>query len=81
MSTIVDDPPGVICLVDDILVFRACQEEHDQRQQAILQCLASAGLTINGEKCVLSVNQLRFCGHLIGKDCSRLEFSQDHNPI
>ena len=29
MSTILDGLPGVICLVDDILVFGACQEEHD----------------------------------------------------
>ena len=68
MSTILDDLPGVICLVDDILVFRACQEEHYQRLQAVLQRLASAGLTLDGEKCLFSVSQLRFCGYLIGKD-------------
>ena len=68
MSTIFDGLPGVICLVDDILVFGACQEEHDQRLQAVLQRLASAGLTLNGEKCLFSVSQLRFCGYLIGKD-------------
>ena len=70
MSTILDSLPGVICLVDDILVFGACQEEHDQRLQAVLQRLASAGLTLtlNGENCLFSVSQLRFCGYLIGKD-------------
>ena len=36
--------------------------------QAVLQRLASAGLTLNGEKCLFSVSQLRFCGYLIGKD-------------
>ena len=68
MSTILDGLPGIICLVDDILVFGACQEEHDQRLQAVLQRLASAGLTLNGEKCLFSVRQLCFCGYLIGKD-------------
>ena len=68
MSTILDGLPGVICLVDDILVFGACQEEHDQRLQAVLQRLASAGLTLNGEKGLFSVSQLCFCGYLIGKD-------------
>ena len=68
MSTILDGLPGVICLVDDILVFGACQEEHDQRLQAVLQRLASAGLTLNGEKCLFSVSQLCFCGYLMGKD-------------
>ena len=68
MSTILDGLPGVNCLVDDIQVFGACQEEHDQRLQAVLQRLASAGLTLNGEKCLFSVSQLRFCGYLIGKD-------------
>ena len=68
MSTILDGLPGVICLVDGILVFGACQEEHDQRLQAVLQRLASAGLTLNGEKCLFSVSQLYFCGYLMGKD-------------
>ena len=68
MLTILDGLPGVICLVDDILVSGACQEEHDERLQAVLQRLASAGLTLNGEKCLFSVSQLCFCGYLIGKD-------------
>ena len=68
MSTILDGLPAVICLVDDILVFGACQEEHGQRLQAVLLRLASAGLTLNGEKCLFSVSQLCFCGYLIGKD-------------
>ena len=68
MSTILDGLPGVICPVNDILVFGACQEKHDQRLQEVLQRLTSAGLTLNGEKCLFSVSQLHFCGYLIGKD-------------
>ena len=68
MPTILDGLPGINCLVDDILIFGPCQEEHDQELQAVLQHLASAGLTLNGEKCLFSVSQLRFCVYLIGKD-------------
>ena len=68
MLTILDGLRGVICLVDDILVFRTCQEEHDRDYRQSSNHLASAELTLNGEKCLYSVSQLWFCGYLIGKD-------------
>ena len=42
---------GVVCLIDDILVFGKDQQEHDDRLCAVMKRLQEAGLTLNGAKC------------------------------
>ena len=51
MSTILRDMEGVVCLIDDILVFGKDQQEHDDRLCAVMKRLQEAGLTLNGAKC------------------------------
>ena len=43
MSVILMGLKGVLCWMDDVLVFGRDQKEHDDRLKAILQCLESAG--------------------------------------
>ena len=45
MSEILAGLDGAVCLVDDILVYGATQEEHDSRLKAVLQRIRAAGLT------------------------------------
>ena len=40
---------GVLCLMDDVLVYGKDQEEHDKRLEAVLQRIQSAGVTLNPE--------------------------------
>ena len=37
-------------MIDDILVHGSTQEEHDQRLEAVLECIEKAGVTLNREK-------------------------------
>jgi len=48
MSEILQNLKGVVCLVDDILVYQA---EHDVHLMATLQHIKQAGLTLSKDKC------------------------------
>ena len=50
MSALLRDFEGVICLIDDILIYGNTQEEHDERLLAVLNRLEEAGLTLNRDK-------------------------------
>ena len=67
---------GVVCLIDDILVFGCYQAEHDDRLHTVLQRLLGAGITLNN-KCVLSVLELKFICNIVGKN----EVRPDPNKV
>ena len=54
-----------VVLIDDVLVYGKEQEEHDVRLEAVLQCLESAGVTLNYEKCEFSKSKIVFLGHVL----------------
>ena len=56
---------GVICMMDDILVYGCNQEEHNSRLMAVLECLKLARVTLNKDKCRFSVDRVTFLGHVI----------------
>ena len=43
---------GVLCQMDDVLIFGSDKAQHDQRLTAVLKRLQATGLTLNSEKCV-----------------------------
>jgi hypothetical protein len=51
MSTLLRDLEGVVCLIDDVLIYGKSQEQHDERLLAVLNRLEEAGLTLNRDKC------------------------------
>ena len=65
MQEILEGLDGIAGLMDDILVHGKTQEEHDQRLQKALQRISDAHLTLNKEKCLFSVNWVKFLGHII----------------
>ena len=65
MSEILSGLDGTVCMMDDILVYGKCQEEHDHRLTAVLERLQQAKVTLNKDKCKFSVNCVRFLGHII----------------
>jgi len=65
MSNILTGFPGVVCHVDDILIFRKDQAEHDTRLIAVFQAVQAAGLTLNREKCQFNQSCISFLGHVM----------------
>lgn len=56
---------GVKVFIDDVLVFAATKEEHEERVAAVFHRLKQHGLTINKEKCELSKDSVNFLGHTL----------------
>ncbi|UYV69315.1 K02A2.6-like, partial [Cordylochernes scorpioides] len=65
MSNLLESQSGVNCHMDDIVIWGATQEEHDERLKCVLRKLQDSGLTLNREKCIFSVKEIKFLGHLI----------------
>ena len=68
MNDILFDLPGVLCHIDDILVFGTAGEEHDSRLFAVLERIKAAGITLNSDKCQFSQPQITFLGHVINRN-------------
>ena len=65
MSEILEGLDGVLCQIDDILIFGSNQHQHDIRLMAALDRIEKAGVTLNPTKCVFSRRQIQFLGHII----------------
>ena len=65
MKMILEGLSGVVCQMDDILIFGSSQEEHNSRLLAVLQRLKERNVTLNREKCEFSKKSVKFLGHLI----------------
>ena len=63
MSGILLGLDGVVCQINDVLIFGVSQEEHDSRLIAALQRIKRARVTLNAEKCQFS--KIKFLGHII----------------
>ena len=68
MSRILSGLEGVLCQMDDVLVFGKDQSEHDQRLTAVLEHIEAAGAILNPEKCEFGRSELKFLGHLVNGD-------------
>ena len=64
MSQILAGVQGAVCLMDDILVHGATQQEHDSRLKAVLQRIQASAMTLNRDKCVFS---FKFLGHVVDR--------------
>lgn len=67
MSQLLSGMEGVVCLIDDVLIFGKTQEEHDERLQAVLRRLRDANLTLNKKKCTFSCSRVKFLGQVLTK--------------
>ena len=67
MSNILKGISGVVCQMDDVLVFGSTREEHDARLIDVLNRIAQAGVTLNRDKCSFGQEKITFLGHVIDK--------------
>ncbi|XDV25073.1 hypothetical protein PO909_029054 [Leuciscus waleckii] len=65
MSQILEGLDGVLCQMDDVLVYGDTQAQHDTRLLAVLGRLQEAGVTLRGEKCEFSKSHIKFLGQII----------------
>ena len=68
MNALLYNLVGVVCLVDDILVFGTKKQQHDERLHAVIKRLEAAGITLNISKCEFLKNRVKYLGHVIDKD-------------
>ena len=68
MNAILHGLDGVLCLMDDVLVFGRDQEEHNQRLLAALKKIEAAGATLNAQKCEFGKTALKFLGHCVDQE-------------
>ncbi len=68
MNEILAGLPGVVCQIDDILVFGSTQEEHDTNLEKVLKRIEKAHVTLSKEKCEYNQATITFLGHVVGPD-------------
>ena len=68
MSEVLTGLEGVVCLIDDVLVYGNTEEQHDQHLKDALSKISDAGLTLNREKCIFGVTKINFLGQSIDSD-------------
>ena len=69
MSQVLDCLKGVICMMDDVLVFGLTHEEHDSRLRAVLQHIDKSGNPLNQAKYEFRQASIRLCGCIIHNQC------------
>ena len=65
MSKILANIPGVLCHLDDVLIFGSGPAEHNSRLKQVLHRIQSAGATLNKDKCQFGKSSIKFLGHVI----------------
>ena len=65
MNRILEGLDGVVCMMDDILVFGKDHDEHDNCPRKVLERLESANVTLNTSKCEFGKDTVKFLGHII----------------
>ena len=61
MHKMLSSIPNQVNIADDILIGGSV-EEHDAALQKVLSALTSNGITVNPDKCVFDVEEVRFVG-------------------
>ena len=67
MKDILAGEDGVLCYMDDILIFGKNREEHNTRLHSNLKKIKTEGVTLNKDKCKFNKSQLHCLGHIINK--------------
>jgi len=73
MQRILEGLPGVVCQVDDMLVYGDDKQNHEERLDAVLKRLQDANVTLNEEKCEFEKDSVHFLGHIVGKDGMKID--------
>ena len=59
---------GLECNIYYTLVHAPIQELHDGRLEQVFEWLAKAGVTLNADKCIFKVPEIKFLGNVLSSD-------------
>ena len=76
MHNILEDLPGVLCMMDDLIIFGESSEEHDVRVRAVSRRLEDSGVTLNFEKCEFAKSNITYLIHVVSADEIRTDPSK-----
>lgn len=65
MDMLLQDIPGTICYLDNILVTGKNKEDHFNNLEEVLKRLMNAGLRLKKSKCALMQDSVQYLGHRI----------------
>ena len=68
MNEILEGLEGVICLIDDVLVFGKDDTEHNSCLTEVLERLQTVGVTLNQAKSAFRQSSVKFLGRVISKE-------------
>lgn len=71
MTEITTGLEGVVCHMDDVLIWGATKEQHDTRLRAVLERAEKAGVTLNMSKCEFGQREVKFLGVIVSADGMR----------
>lgn len=76
MEELLGNCEGVVCYMDDVLVYGDSEQAHDRRLKNVLDRVVEAGLKLNESKCVFGKTSVEFLGHTISADGIRPDESK-----
>ncbi|UYV82094.1 K02A2.6-like [Cordylochernes scorpioides] len=68
MTQLLGNIEGVVCFMDDIVVYGSSLEEHNERVRQVLKKIQEEGMTLNPEKCQFGVKTVKFLGHILSSE-------------
>ena len=67
MEKLLGNLPGVVVIMDDVVVFGITEAEHDEHLQAVLEICKHKGLILNRSKCLFKQDEVPFMGNIVGR--------------
>ena len=67
-SQLFEGVEGVLCYMDDVLVFGKDQKEHDRRLETVMKIVEISGLRLNKDKSLFRQTELKFLCHRFTAD-------------
>lgn len=85
MEKILAGLPGVVCMMDDVLVYGGDADEHWSRLRDVLNRIQNSGMTLRKDKCEFGSHEVKFLGHVISAcgikpDPDKVKAIREMNP-
>ena len=68
MDTILEGLDGVVCHMDDILIYGIDRQEHDRRLKQVLDRINESGMTLNEDKFEFAKTEIEYLGQVIDQE-------------
>jgi len=73
MTKILHGLDGVVCMMDDVLVYGENDLEHWSRLRKVLDKIRESGMTLQKDKCEFGLTSVKFLGHIVSQEGIRLD--------